>query len=91
MKHSAWVLGGADPSSGTATQYELLRGLSELLKKGWKPLRTIIIASWDAEEFGLVGSTEWVEDFGEWLQAHCRFHPHTCVELIVSQLPHTST
>lgn len=69
---AAWVLGGADPSSGTATQHELFRGLSELLKRGWKPMRTIIVASWDAEEYGLIGSTEWVEDFGKWLQDHCK-------------------
>jgi len=38
-----------------------------LLKKGWRPRRSIIFASWDAEEYGLVGSTEWVEDHAEWL------------------------
>ncbi|WWD17285.1 hypothetical protein CI109_101725 [Kwoniella shandongensis] len=64
----AWVLGAADPSSGTASQYEVVRGLGALLKKGWKPLRTIVLASWDAEEYGLIGSTEWAEDFGSWLQ-----------------------
>jgi N-acetylated-alpha-linked acidic dipeptidase len=40
-------------------------------------MRTIIVASWDAEEFGLIGSTEWVEDFGEWLQAHCELLERT--------------
>jgi N-acetylated-alpha-linked acidic dipeptidase len=64
---SAWILGGSDPSSGTATQYELIRGLGKLLGKGWKPLRTVVLASWDAEEYGLIGSTEWAEDFGGWL------------------------
>lgn len=34
---------------------------------GWKPLRTIVLASWDAEEYGLIGSTEWTEDFGSFL------------------------
>lgn len=63
----AWILGGSDPNSGTATQYELIRGLGKLLRKGWKPLRTIVLASWDAEEYGLIGSTEWAEDFGEWI------------------------
>ncbi|WVW83943.1 hypothetical protein I302_105966 [Kwoniella bestiolae CBS 10118] len=63
----AWVLGASDPSSGTASQYEVVRGLGALLKKGWKPLRTIILTSWDAEEYGLVGSVEWAEDFGDWL------------------------
>ncbi|KAL1406998.1 Vacuolar protein sorting-associated protein 70 [Vanrija albida] len=66
----AWVLGGADPNSGTASQYELVRGLGALIKKGWKPLRSIVLASWDAEEYGLIGSTEWAEDFGDWLQGH---------------------
>ena len=63
----AWVLGGADPSSGTVSVNEIMRGFSVLLAKGWKPMRTIVIASWDAEEYGLIGSTEWCEDFGDWL------------------------
>ncbi|KAJ9116409.1 hypothetical protein QFC22_004851 [Naganishia vaughanmartiniae] len=63
----AWVLGGADPSSGSASVNEIMRGFSALLERGWKPLRTIMIASWDAEEYGLIGSTEWCEDFGAWL------------------------
>ncbi|KIR33868.1 membrane protein [Cryptococcus deuterogattii MMRL2647] len=66
----AWVLGGSDPNSGTASQFEVIRGLGTLLRKGWKPLRTIILASWDAEEYGLIGSTEWAEDFGDWLQTN---------------------
>jgi N-acetylated-alpha-linked acidic dipeptidase len=57
----AWVYGAADPSSGTAAMLEAVHGLGVLLKQGWRPRRTIIIASWDAEEEGLVGSTEWVE------------------------------
>ena len=64
---SAWVLGGSDPVSGTAAQYEMIRGLGKLLSLGWKPLRTILLASWDAEEYGLIGSTEWTEDFGSFL------------------------
>ena len=40
---------------------ETARGLAELVKTGWKPKRTIVIASWDGEEWGLLGSTEWVE------------------------------
>jgi N-acetylated-alpha-linked acidic dipeptidase len=46
----AWVLGAADPSSGTVASHEVIRGLGSLLQEGWKPLRTIVIASWDAEE-----------------------------------------
>ncbi|EIW70651.1 hypothetical protein TREMEDRAFT_29057 [Tremella mesenterica DSM 1558] len=63
----AWVMGASDPNSGTASQHELIRGLGELIKIGWKPLRTIMFVSWDAEEYGLIGSTEWCEDFGDWL------------------------
>lgn len=46
-------MGATDPSSGTASVHEVIRGLGELRKKGWKPLRTILIASWDAEEVRL--------------------------------------
>ncbi|KLT44260.1 Zn-dependent exopeptidase [Cutaneotrichosporon oleaginosum] len=66
----AWVLGGADPNSGTASQLDMVRGLGTLLRKGWRPMRSIVLASWDAEEYGLIGSTEWAEDFGDWLQAN---------------------
>lgn len=45
----------------------MVRSFGELLKTGWRPRRTIIFASWDAEEYGLVGSTEWVEDNRDWL------------------------
>jgi N-acetylated-alpha-linked acidic dipeptidase len=57
----AWVYGAVDPNSGTAAMLETVHGLGELLKQGWKPRRTIVIASWDAEEEGLIGSTEWAE------------------------------
>ena len=59
--HDAWVHGASDPASGAATVLEAARSLSELMKQGWKPKRTIILALWDGEEFGLMGSTEWVE------------------------------
>jgi len=59
----AWVFGAVDPNSGTSTMLEVGRGLGQLLKEGWKPRRTIILCSWDAEEYGLVGSTEWAEEF----------------------------
>jgi N-acetylated-alpha-linked acidic dipeptidase len=57
----AWVYGAVDPNSGTAAMLEAVHGLGELLKSGWKPKRTIIFGSWDAEEEGLIGSTEWGE------------------------------
>lgn len=46
----AWVLGAVDPSSGTVSVHEVIRGFGRLMKIGWRPLRTIVIASWDAEE-----------------------------------------
>jgi N-acetylated-alpha-linked acidic dipeptidase len=58
----AWVYGAVDPNSGTAAMLEAVHGFGELLKSGWKPKRTIVIGSWDAEEEGLIGSTEWGED-----------------------------
>ena len=57
----AWVFGGVDPSSGSATMMETARAFGELKRSGWKPRRTIVFASWDAEEFTLTGSTEWGE------------------------------
>ena len=57
----AWVYGAVDPNSGTAAMLEAVHGLGALLKQGWKPRRTIVIGSWDAEEEGLIGSTEWAE------------------------------
>jgi N-acetylated-alpha-linked acidic dipeptidase len=57
----AWVFGAVDPNSGTAAMLETAHGLGALLKSGWKPKRTVVICSWDAEEEGLIGSTEWVE------------------------------
>jgi N-acetylated-alpha-linked acidic dipeptidase len=57
----AWVYGAVDPSSGTAAQLEAVHGIGELLKAGWRPKRTLVFASWDAEEEGLIGSTEYAE------------------------------
>jgi N-acetylated-alpha-linked acidic dipeptidase len=57
----AWVYGAVDPVSGTIAMLEAVKGMGELLKTGWKPKRTIVFASWDGEEQGLIGSTEWVE------------------------------
>ena len=59
--HDAWVNGAEDPVSGLVAEMEELRALSELLKKGWKPKRTIVYCAWDGEEEGLLGSTEWAE------------------------------
>jgi len=61
----AWVFGAVDPNSGTSAMLELGHGFGELLKQGWKPRRTIILCSWDAEEYGLIGSTEWAEELAK--------------------------
>lgn len=64
----AWIAGGAgDPNSGSAVINEAIRSFGKALENGWKPLRTIVFASWDGEEYGLVGSTEWVEEYLPWL------------------------
>ncbi|KAI9929106.1 hypothetical protein ASPWEDRAFT_25049 [Aspergillus wentii DTO 134E9] len=57
----SWCLGGVDPGSGTAVFLEVVRVFGELLTYGWRPLRTIEFASWDGEEYNLIGSTEHVE------------------------------
>jgi N-acetylated-alpha-linked acidic dipeptidase len=57
----AWVYGAVDPSSGTAAMLEAVHGVGALLREGWRPRRTLVFCSWDAEEEGLMGSTEWVE------------------------------
>jgi N-acetylated-alpha-linked acidic dipeptidase len=59
--HDAWVNGAEDPGSGMSAMLEEARALGELLKRGWKPKRTIVYAAWDGEEPMLLGSTEWVE------------------------------
>jgi N-acetylated-alpha-linked acidic dipeptidase len=60
----AWVYGAVDPSSGTAALLEAVHGIGALLRDGWRPKRTMVFCSWDAEEEGLIGSTEWVEQHG---------------------------
>ncbi|XP_041025914.1 probable glutamate carboxypeptidase AMP1 [Juglans microcarpa x Juglans regia] len=57
----AWTYGAVDPNSGTAALLDIARRYALLMRLGWQPRRTIILCSWDAEEFGMIGSTEWVE------------------------------
>src|SRR5215471_3102448 len=66
--HDAWVFGGVDPSSGTASMMEMTRAFGTLLKEGKRPRRTLIFCSWDGEEVGLTGSTEWGEQFADQLR-----------------------
>lgn len=64
----AWVFGAVDPNSGTAAMLEAVHGIGALLKTGWKPKRTMVFASWDAEEQGLIGSTEFAEQYAKELE-----------------------
>uniref|UniRef100_UPI00398F850C N-acetylated-alpha-linked acidic dipeptidase 2 n=1 Tax=Pristiophorus japonicus TaxID=55135 RepID=UPI00398F850C len=64
----AWGFGSIDPTSGAAVVHEAIRSFAKLIKEGWRPRRTMVFASWDAEEFGLLGSTEWAEDNAKLLQ-----------------------
>lgn len=63
--HDGWVNGAADPISGMVAEMEEARAISELVKKGFRPKRTIVYCAWDGEEPALLGSTEWVEDHTE--------------------------
>jgi N-acetylated-alpha-linked acidic dipeptidase len=64
----AWTFGAVDPNSGTTAMLEAARGFGQLLKNGWKPRRTIVLCSWDGEEYGLIGSTEWAEEYADELK-----------------------
>ena len=68
--HDAWVNGAEDPISGLIAVIEEARSMGELVKAGWKPKRTIIFCAWDAEEPGLIGSTEFAEAHIDELKAH---------------------
>jgi N-acetylated-alpha-linked acidic dipeptidase len=63
--HDAWVNGSNDPTSGISPLLEEARAFGELLRKGWRPKRTILLCAWDGEEEGLLGSTEWTETHAE--------------------------
>ena len=75
--HDAWVNGASDPVSGNAALMETARALAEMVRQGWKPKRTIILASWDAEEWGLIGSTEWGEKYADELRSKAVFYLNT--------------
>jgi N-acetylated-alpha-linked acidic dipeptidase len=66
----AWSPGAADNISGTVTVLETARAFAELARAGMRPARTVIFATWDAEEWGLIGSTEWVEEMADSLSRH---------------------
>jgi N-acetylated-alpha-linked acidic dipeptidase len=75
--HDGWVNGAEDPISGQIALLEEARGLSELLKQGWKPKRTIIYCAWDGEEPMLLGSTEWAEYHADELKQHAAIYINT--------------
>jgi len=65
----AWIMGGAtNPNSGSSILIELAKAFGKLSQTGWKPTRTIVLCSWDTEEYALVGSTEWMEEYLPWLK-----------------------
>ncbi|HKF50707.1 MAG TPA: transferrin receptor-like dimerization domain-containing protein [Candidatus Acidoferrales bacterium] len=68
--YDGWVNGAEDPIAGQVALLEEARSLGEIYKQGWRPKRTIIYCSWDGEEPGLLGSTEWVEEHGDELATH---------------------
>ncbi|MFI5133954.1 MAG: transferrin receptor-like dimerization domain-containing protein [Chitinophagales bacterium] len=75
--HDGWVNGAEDPLSGMVAELEEARAIGELVKKGFKPKRTIIYCAWDGEEPALLGSTEWSEDHQEELRKKAVFYLNT--------------
>ena len=75
--HDGWVFGAADPLSGTVAQLSEAKAIGQLVKAGWRPRRTLIYASWDGEEPGLIGSTEWAETHAAELQAKAALYVNT--------------
>ena len=69
--HDAWVNGANDPLSGQSALLEEAKAIGAMAKAGWKPKRTLVYCSWDGEEPGLIGSTEWVEEHAAELQQKC--------------------
>ncbi|HZC38620.1 MAG TPA: transferrin receptor-like dimerization domain-containing protein [Sphingomicrobium sp.] len=66
--HDGWVMGAADPLTGQVAEMNEAQALGRLYRQGWRPKRTIVYASWDGEEPGLLGSTEWAETHADELQ-----------------------
>jgi len=66
--HDGWVFGAADPLTGQVALMSEAKALGALYRSGWRPARTIVYASWDGEEPGLLGSTEWAETHADELK-----------------------
>ena len=75
--HDAWTFGGVDPGTGAASLLEVARVLGAMAKTGWRPARSISLAFWDAEEFGLIGSTEHAEESRERLKEQLIMYVNT--------------
>lgn len=75
--HDAWVNGAQDPTSGMVALMEEARAFAEMLKQGWRPKRTMFFIGWDAEEQGLIGSTEWAEAHAEELKQNAALYINT--------------
>lgn len=75
--HDAWVNGAQDPTSGMVALMEEARAMAELVKQGWEPKRTLIYCAWDAEEQGLIGSTEWAETHAKELKQKTALYINT--------------
>jgi N-acetylated-alpha-linked acidic dipeptidase len=67
--HDGWVFGATDPLAGQVALMAEAKAIGQLVKEGWRPRRTLVYASWDGEEPGLVGSTEWAESHAAELKA----------------------
>ncbi|MEO8808776.1 MAG: transferrin receptor-like dimerization domain-containing protein [Rhodanobacter sp.] len=67
--HDGWVFGAWDPLAGNVALLAEAKAIGALVKQGWRPQRTLVYASWDGEEPGLLGSTEWAETHARELQA----------------------
>ncbi|CAF1519018.1 unnamed protein product, partial [Rotaria sordida] len=59
----SWTLGSVDPTSGTATLLEITRVFGQMYKNDFRPRRSLMFCSWDAEEYGLIGSVEYVQEY----------------------------
>ena len=75
--HDAWVIGARDPISGMGAVLAEAKAIGELAKAGFKPKRTIVYGAWDAEEPGLLGSTEWVEHHADELREKAAVYINT--------------
>jgi len=75
--HDGWVFGASDPLSGQVALMAEAQAIGNLVKQGWRPQRTLVYASWDAEEPGLIGSTEWAETHADELKQKALLYINT--------------